>query len=346
MIDFSRQIPILGLSGQQALSKKTVLVVGCGGLGCFVAMGLSASGIGKLILVDFDLVDHTNLHRQFIYNQKDINRSKALSLQQKIKELNPAAKVEAFDGFFDVNSGKDLLEKTDIVLDCCDHMPTKFLINDLCVLEGKPLIYGSMYKFTAYVASFNIEVETGVYSSNLRDFFEQDNGGADLSCEQVGILNPIVNICAAMQVQMVIDFIVNVANLQLDQVLIYDLKHWRQSVLKARTKRVNKAEIQLLQNKRNVTEVSWSELDLQKIRLLSLLDKTQVKDEVLKKYSHFLDKESQEDFISNLPDNSEVFVYCRRGISSLNFIEKYRSLRRDIKLKSIIGGMNGYDEQS
>ncbi len=344
MIDFSRQIPILGLSGQQALSKKTVLVVGCGGLGCFVAMGLAASGIGKLILVDFDRVDSTNLHRQYIYNQKDIGRPKAISLQQKIKELNPAAEVEAFDEFFDMNSGKSLLEKTDVVLDCCDHMPTKFLVNDLCVLEGKPLIYGSMYKFTAYVASFNIEIETGGYSANLRDFFEQDHGGADLSCEQVGILNPIVNICAAMQVQMVIDLITNAAKLQLDQVLIYDLKQWRQSVLKARAKRVNKAEIQVFHNKRNVTEVSWSELDLQKNTLLSLLDKTQVKDEVLKEYSHFLDKENQEDFIYNLPDNSEVFVYCRRGISSLNFIEKYKDLRADLKMKSIIGGMNGYEQ--
>ncbi len=343
MIDFSRQIPILGLSGQKALAKHTALIVGCGGLGCFAAMGLAASGIGKLILVDFDRVDQSNLHRQYIYDQNDINRPKVKSLEHKIKELNPAMEVEAFDEFFDLNSGKDLLKKTDIVLDCCDHMPTKFLVNDLCVLDGKPLIYGSMYKFNAYVACFNIEMEKGVYSANLRDFFTQDKGGPDLSCEQVGILNPIVNLCAAMQVQMVIDFIVDPVKLNIDQVLIYDLKQWRQSVLKARSVRVKRAEIQELHDRRNIVEVHWSDLDLEKNTLLSLLDKSTVKDEDLKKSSCFLDNDNQESFISKLPKDSEVFIYCRRGVSSLNFIEKYKGLRADVKMKSIIGGLEGYE---
>jgi adenylyltransferase/sulfurtransferase len=307
-------------------------------------MGLAASGIGKLILVDFDRVDHTNLHRQYIYNQKDINRPKAISLQIKINELNPAVQVEAINGFFDLNSGKTLLKKADVILDCCDHMPTKFLINDLCVLQEKPLVYGSMYKFTAYVATFNLQIEKATFSANLRDFFEEDNGGADLSCEQVGILNPIVNICAAMQVQMAIDLIINTVKLQVDKVIIYDLKTWKQSVLRARVKRVNSSEIQRLYEGRFDKEVRWKDIDLEKNTLLSLLDENQVKDKNLKEHSSFLKNVSQRDFVFSLPQNSEVFVYCRRGISSLNFIEKYKALRVDVKMKSIIGGMNGYEQ--
>lgn len=183
---FKRQITLseIGEIGQQKLQNAKVLVVGCGGLGSPVAVYLASSGVGKIHLVDFDTVDSTNLHRQVFYSLEDVGKSKAAVLSAFIKKRAPFTEVSFTNYPITKENVFELIENVAIVVDGTDSLPTKYLLNDACVLKNKPLVYGSLYKFDGYVATFNVLQKDGNYSSNLRDAFPEM--ATDIpNCEEV-----------------------------------------------------------------------------------------------------------------------------------------------------------------
>ena len=158
---YQRQITLkeVGKSGQEKLNQARVLVVGCGGLGNFVAINLAASGIGKLHLIDFDTVSISNLHRQTYFTQKNIDTNKAKALADHISLLNSLIDITTSEIAISKNNAFDVVKDFDIIVDCTDSLPIKYLLNDICVLNDKILIYGSLYKYDGYVASFNLPKE-------------------------------------------------------------------------------------------------------------------------------------------------------------------------------------------
>jgi adenylyltransferase/sulfurtransferase len=220
---FKRQLTLqeIGVVGQQKLQDAAVLVVGCGGLGSPVAVYLAASGIGEIHLVDFDTVAISNLHRQVFYTLEDVAQSKAEVLSRFIKKRAPFTEVGYTNKPITKENVFELIENVDLVVDGTDSLPTKYLINDACVLKNKPLVYGSLYKFDGYVGTFNVLQKDGSYSANLRDAFPEI--ATDIpNCEEAGTLNAIVGMVATQQVNEVLKLITGIGKPLTNQLLIYN----------------------------------------------------------------------------------------------------------------------------
>jgi molybdopterin/thiamine biosynthesis adenylyltransferase/rhodanese-related sulfurtransferase len=220
---FKRQLTLkeIGEVGQQKLQDASVLVVGCGGLGSPIAVYLAASGIGKIHLVDFDTVAISNLHRQVFYTLEDVDKPKAEVLTTFIKKRAPFTQVRFTNKAITKENVFDLIDNVDVVVDGTDSLPTKYLLNDACVIANKPLVYGSLYKFDGYVATFNVLQKDGSYSANLRDAFPEI--ATDIpNCEEAGTLNSIVGMIATQQVNEVLKLITGIGTLLTNQLLIYN----------------------------------------------------------------------------------------------------------------------------
>ena len=220
---FKRQITLseIGEIGQQKLQDASVLVVGCGGLGSPVAVYLASSGVGKIHLVDFDTVDISNLHRQVFYSLEDFGKFKAAVLLEFIKKRAAFTEVSFTTKPITKENVFDLISEFDIVVDGTDSLPTKYLLNDACVLKNKPLVYGSLYKFDGYVASFNVLQKDGTYSANLRDAFPEMS--ADIpNCSEIGTMNSIVGLIASQQINEVLKLITGIGKPLANELLIYN----------------------------------------------------------------------------------------------------------------------------
>jgi adenylyltransferase/sulfurtransferase len=220
---FKRQLTLqeIGEVGQQKLQNASVLVVGCGGLGSPIAVYLAASGIGKIHLVDFDTVDISNLHRQVFYALDDVDKPKSEVLSAFIKRRSPFTEVSFINEPITKENVFELIDSFDIVVDGTDSLPTKYVLNDACVIRKKPLVYGSLYKFDGYVSTFNVLQKDGSYSANLRDAFPEM--ATDIpNCEEAGTLNSIVGMIATQQVNEVLKLITGIGKPLTNELLIYN----------------------------------------------------------------------------------------------------------------------------
>jgi sulfur-carrier protein adenylyltransferase/sulfurtransferase len=150
-------IPEVGLAGQERLAAARVLVIGAGGLGSPVLQYLAAAGVGRIGVVDDDVVDETNLQRQTIFTTHDIGSGKAMVSANHLRALNPQIAIDAIPRRFDTSNARDLVRLYDVVVDCTDRFSTRYLINDACVLEGKPDVYASIFRFDGQVSIFGVQ---------------------------------------------------------------------------------------------------------------------------------------------------------------------------------------------
>ena len=242
---FVRQTTLaeIGVEGQQKLQNASVLVIGCGGLGNPLAIYLATSGVGKLHLVDFDVVSVSNLHRQVFYKTDDIGKSKAEILASEVKKRAPFTQVTFSNNAVDKQSVLALISNFDVIVDATDNLQVKYLINDACVLSKKPLVYGSLYKYDGYVATFNVPDKNGDYSCNLRDAFPEI--ATDIpNCEQAGTLNPIVGIISLLQVNEVIKLITKTGKLLTNTLLVYNALE--NSQFKIKLKKNSKLHVEII----------------------------------------------------------------------------------------------------
>lgn len=212
----------IGNSGQEALQNASVAIIGCGGLGSVAAIYLAASGVGNLHLVDFDTVDISNLHRQVFYTLDDVGKSKAEVLGNYIERISPFVKVSYSKHAVSKSNALETISNSEIVLDCTDVLPVKYLLNDVCVLHDKVLIYGSLYKFDGYAATFNHVNEDGSRTTNLRDAFPEIPTDNIPNCSQLGTLNTIVGIIGLFQANEVLKIVTGVGEPLVNQLLIYN----------------------------------------------------------------------------------------------------------------------------
>ncbi len=220
---FKRQIILngFGVENQQKLQQSRLVIVGCGGLGSVAAVYLAASGVGNIRLIDFDVVDVSNLHRQVFYKTEDIGRSKAEILAKHINSITPFVNITTSDQPITKANIFDQIDDYDVVVDCTDSLPTKYLLNDYCVITDHILVYGSLYKNDGYIASFNIP--EGLYNSaNLRHAFPKMPIKMIPNCSEIGTLNPIVGIIGLMQANEVIKILTQTGEPLKNQLLIYN----------------------------------------------------------------------------------------------------------------------------
>jgi sulfur-carrier protein adenylyltransferase/sulfurtransferase len=223
-------LPEVGMEGQRKLKAAKVLCVGTGGLGSPLAFYLAAAGIGTLGLVDFDVVDASNLQRQIIHSTKDIGRKKLDSAAEKLTALNPAMKVVKHETMLTSANALDILKDYDVVADGTDNFPTRYLVNDACVLLGKPNVYGSIYRFEGQASVF--ATEEGPCYRCL--YPEPPPPGLVPSCAEGGVLGILPGLVGVIQATEVIKLILGNGNSLVGRLLLVDALNMKFRELKLR----------------------------------------------------------------------------------------------------------------
>jgi len=220
---FSRQIILknVGALGQKKIFKSKILIVGMGGLGCPAADYLIRAGVGFLGIVDSDKVSLSNIHRQSLYNSKDLKKQKVIVAQRKLKKINSKTKVVAFKTKIDEYNISKILKKYDYIVDGSDNFKTKFLLNDYCKKSKKFLVTGAISKFDGHVFTFNFKNEK---TPCIRSFFQEKKVSDDiLNCEYEGVLGTVAGIVGIFQANEVLKKILNVGKNLNGFILIIDL---------------------------------------------------------------------------------------------------------------------------
>ncbi len=198
---YQRQLILkkFGIKAQQKLADASVLVVGAGGLGCPLLSYLAAAGLGRIGIIDDDIIAIHNLHRQPLYATVDIGNKKAIVAKEKLKALNPEIIIDGFDLRLDESNCLDLFRSYDYVADCTDNFATRYMINDACVILDKPLIYAAVSQFEGQISIFNFPDTKSGTKTNYRDLFPQPpNDGEILNCEEAGVLGVLPGIVGTM----------------------------------------------------------------------------------------------------------------------------------------------------
>ncbi len=220
IIRYSRHLimPEVTLSGQRKLKNARVLCVGTGGLGSPVALYLAAAGVGNIGLVDYDIVEANNLQRQIIHGTSTIGQLKVESAKNRMLDINPYVKVSVHNSLFTSQNALGLAEPYDLIIDGTDNFPTRYLVNDVCVLQGKPNVYGSIFRFEGQVSVFWAE-----HGPCYRCLFpEPPPPGLVPSCAEGGVLGILPGTIGTMQATEAIKLIVGIGEPLIGKLLLYD----------------------------------------------------------------------------------------------------------------------------
>lgn len=232
---YSRHIilPEFGLEGQKKLKAAKVLVIGTGGLGSPMLLYLAAAGVGTIGIVDFDVVDESNLQRQVLFQVKDVGQPKVTAAKAHLEGLNPHVRIIPHHGMLHSKNAMDIIRNYDIVADGTDNFPTRYLVNDACVLLDKPLAYGSIFQFDGQVSVFNFKDRDGIIGPNYRDLFPTPPPpGLVPSCAEGGVLGVLPGIIGSMQANEVIKIITGIGEPLSGRLLLFDALKFETRILK------------------------------------------------------------------------------------------------------------------
>lgn len=226
-------LPEVGESGQRRLLSGRVLIVGVGGLGCPAALYLAAAGVGHIGLVDADVVDKSNLQRQVLFGESQLRRPKAEVARDRLLDLNPTIAVKAHDQLLVAQNIFDLIEEYDILVNCCDNFPTRYLLNDAAVIKNKPIVDGSIYRFEGQVT---------VYMPGVGPCYrclhpEPPPPGAMPSCAEGGVLGVLPGTVGLIQATEVVKLLLQRGQPLIGRLLLYDALYMEFREIKMKRKR-------------------------------------------------------------------------------------------------------------
>lgn len=211
-------LPEVGLEGQKRLKAASVLCIGTGGLGSPLLLYLAAAGIGRIGIVDFDVVDNSNLQRQVIHGTSWVGKPKIESAKHRIHEINPDCQVDLYETRLSSENALDILKPYDVVVDGTDNFPTRYLVNDACVLLDKPNVYGSIFRFEGQATVFNYEG-----GPNYRDLYpEPPPPGMVPSCAEGGVLGVLCGIIGTIQATETVKIIIGQGNTLSGRLMLYN----------------------------------------------------------------------------------------------------------------------------
>jgi adenylyltransferase/sulfurtransferase len=232
ILRYSRHLimPEVGMDGQLKLKQAQVLLIGAGGLGAPLGLYLAAAGVGRLGIVDFDVVDFTNLQRQITFSTKDVGRKKAEAARERLSSMNPDIQIDTFDTRLTSENALELFKDFDIIVDGTDNFPTRYLVNDACILLGKPNVYGSIFRFEGQVTVFG--APAGPCYRCL--YPEPPPPGLVPSCAEGGVLGVLPGIVGSLQAMETIKLILGVGESLAGRLLLFDALAMRFRELKVR----------------------------------------------------------------------------------------------------------------
>ena len=336
ILRYSRHLimPEVGMAGQQKLKAARVLCIGAGGLGSPLALYLAAAGVGTLGLVDFDVVDFTNLQRQIIHTTADVGRKKLDSAAEKLKAINPFINLKTFETRLSSANALDLFREFDIVADGTDNFPTRYLVNDACVLTGKPNVYGSIFRFEGQASVF--ATEDGPCYRCL--YPEPPPPGLVPSCAEGGVLGILPGLVGVMQATEVIKLILGAGEPLIGRLLLIDALGMKFRELKLRknpdcpacgthrtiTKLIDYNEFCGIRGEEKPVETGIPEMQVEELkRRLDAGDDLYVLDvrephehQICNIGGHLIPLGDLPKRVSELDSSREIVAHCRSGVRS------------------------------
>lgn len=322
---FRRQLllPELGEEGQLKLKKARVLVIGAGGLGNVVCAYLAAAGVGKITIVDHDLVELSNLQRQVMFTQEDIGLFKSTQLVKRLKALNSLSSFHAKEERFTINNGAELSKNQDVIVDCVDQISVRYLLNDVSVFRKIPWVYGAIHRFEGQVAVFNYQ-GSGTYRCAFPENTSMDKAPSCVEAGVIGVLPGLIGLYEAMEV---IKICTGMGKVLANQLLMIDLLNTSQS--KMRFTRKEEA-IQIAEKRITNWEIKAQELNQRLISYTELpgfledFPQTQIIDlqEELSRTHwgtievHHIPDYYFQDQIQTFDRHQTILVYCQKGVKS------------------------------
>lgn len=222
---YSRHLvmPQVGPEGQEKLRQASVVIVGLGGLGSPAAMYLAAAGIGRIGLVDYDTVDISNLQRQILHPTKSVGKSKVASARETLERINPLVRLDVFEKRLTSENALEILREYDVVIDCSDNFPSRYLINDACVLLDKPDVYGSVFQFDGQLSVFSVKDGNGNRGPCYRCLFPSPPpAGLVPDCAEGGVLGVLPGIIGSLQALEAIKLILGKGEVLSGKLLLFD----------------------------------------------------------------------------------------------------------------------------
>jgi adenylyltransferase/sulfurtransferase len=353
-------IPEVGVEGQERLKATSVLVVGAGGLGSPLAMYLAAAGVGRLGVVDFDRVDESNLQRQILYGEADVGRSKLEVALERLRDINPLIELVPHDVRLDSGNAMEILAGYDIVVDGSDNFPTRYLVNDACVLSGKPDVYGSIFRFEGQVSVF-----WGAQGPCYRCLFpEPPPPGLVPSCAEGGVLGVLPGIIGSLQANEVVKLAIDRGEPLIGRFLVFDALRLRFRELKLEKnpdcpvcsaspsltelidyERFCGLDPEAAEEQPIPINISVAELkgQLDESRRITLLDvRTPLENRVCRlEDSKLIPLMELPDRFSELEKGEEIVVYCHHGNRSARAVDFLRRMGFE-NVKNLTGGINAW----
>jgi len=357
---YSRNILVdnIGVQGQEKLKQSKVLIIGAGGLGCPAALYLVAAGVGHIGIADPDRIESSNLQRQTLYDNEDIGSLKADTAVKKLRSQNPFIELVSYPKSVDAQLALKIFPEFDIILDCTDRFPARYLISDGAVITGKPLIYAGVHLYEGQVAVFNYQ-----NGPNYRCLYPVPPDNAEsLSCSVNGVLGIVPGILGMYQANEALKIILNTGNVLADGILIINLLTYQQRVLKVRKdsktfEKIRSSPDNYLQtdfeafcrtekNQNEMKTISPESLhkmiemqeDFQLIDVRELTETPQL--EEMKGLN--LPMSSFEKSLDKVDPGKQTIVYCRSGARSASAISRLQQVYPDTEFMNLEGGIIKY----
>jgi len=344
LIRYNRHLILkdFGEVAQLKLKNASVLVVGAGGLGSPALLYLTAAGVGTLGIIDFDTVDLSNLQRQVIFTAYDVGKNKAEAASIQLSKRNPLVLLKTYSEKLTSFNALDLIKDYDVVIDGTDNFPTRYLINDACVLLNKPFVYGSILTYEGQVSVFNYLDGSGDFSANYRDLFpEPPDPSTVQNCEEAGVLGVLPGIIGTLQANEVIKIITGIGEVLSNKLLLFDSLTLQQNIVhyKSQQSRLNikylidyddfcgvshKKSKSLSSNPNKMKEVTVQEL--QKLKEsgadFQLIDVREPHEfDICDLGGELIPQAEIPSNVDKIAKNKQVVIHCRSGARSGNMVQ-------------------------
>jgi adenylyltransferase/sulfurtransferase len=355
-------LPEFNIEGQKKLKQAKVLVVGTGGLGAPLLLYLTAAGVGTIGLVDFDVVDDSNLQRQVLFTREDLGQPKVQAAKRRLEALNPYVKFVTYETALTSDNALDIIKDFDVVADGTDNFPTRYLVNDACVLLGKVNVYASIYRFEGQATVFNYKDKHGVLGPNYRDLFPTPPPpGLVPSCAEGGVIGVLPGILGSLQASEVIKVISGVGETLSGRLFLFDASSFETRTLKIKRRKDNplngenpsqKGLIDYQQfcgvgaveseSKQEVKSINVKQLDelIKKHARIQIVDVREAYEyEIANIKGELMPKSEILQHVPKISNDKQVIVHCRSGKRSSDVIELLQEKYGFQNLYNLEGGI-------
>lgn len=363
-------IPEFNIEGQRSLKRAKVLVVGCGGLGSPLLLYLAAAGVGNIGIVDFDIVDESNLQRQVLFDINDVGKPKVESAKARMLALNPHINVTTYNEKLSSQNAIDIIEKYDLVADGTDNFATRYLVNDACVLLGKPNVYASIYRFEGQVSVFNYTNIDGILGPNYRDLFPSPPPpGLVPSCAEGGVIGVLPGIVGSLQANEVIKILAGIGETLSGRLFLFDALNFETRILKIKRDENNplngkkatqtglidyiqfcdgtiKDDIVKTDNLKEISVLELGKILSENNVNLQLIDvREPYETEIVTIGGELIPLNSITDAIDKISKNKKVVMYCRSGKRSIRAIKLLQEQFGFNNLYNLKGGILAFAKE-